>query len=102
MSDNRSNSRALFERLHFAALRLTAANNIGSVGKDGRARVDMEWITSAGILANLLREIGGEIPLHAKDCAARKSPIKLCNCEAMEAFRAVVSGKSGARGPDRL
>jgi hypothetical protein len=75
------NSDALLDRLIAASRRAIASNNIGVVGRDGRARIVLEHVHAQGSLANLLREIG-EIPMHAKDCAARKSPIALCNCPA--------------------
>ena len=74
------NTDALFDRLYEAARRAIAANNIGVVGKDGRHRVVMEWVDAQGRLANILREVGGEIPMHSDDCAARKSPVALCDC----------------------
>jgi hypothetical protein len=87
----RRNSDALFQRLHAAALRCIASNNIGVVGKDGRARVVMEWVRANGDMANLLREIGGEIPMHAEKCAARVSPIMECNCGLLAQINARVS-----------
>jgi len=74
------NSDALFDRLYEAAVRAIAANGIGVVGKDGRSRNVVEWIAAQGDLATILREIGGAIPMHADDCAARKSPVTLCDC----------------------
>ena len=74
------NTEALFRRLHAAALRAIAANGISPVGRDGRARFEMESVIAQGDLANLLREIGGEIPVHAPKCAARLSPIRECDC----------------------
>jgi hypothetical protein len=73
------------DRLVHAGLRAIAANGIGTVGRDGRRRVVMEWVDAQGELANLLREVAGKIPMHSAQCAARLSPVALCDC--------VLSGK---------
>ena len=75
-----SNSAALVDRLVRAGQRAIAANNVSPVGKDGRTRLVLEWVDAQGKFANLLREIAGEIPMHTKDCAARKSPVAFCDC----------------------
>ena len=77
---NTSNSAALVDRLVRAGQRAIAANNLSPSGKDGRARIVLEWVDAQGEFANLLREIAGEIPMHAEDCAARKSPVAFCDC----------------------
>lgn len=90
MGDTR-NSAAMFADLYSAALRAIAANNISPVGRDGRARVDLEWITAQGALAGVLRSISsGDIPMHADECAARKSPVATCNCRLLPTIQAMV------------
>lgn len=81
MEREMTNMQPFDEALFVAAVKAIAANGIGVVGKDGRARLTLEWIEAHGRLANMLRgTLGGEIPRHAEECAARRSPVSLCDC----------------------
>ena len=86
------NSDALFRRLHAAALRAVSANNVSPVGRDGRCRVDLETVVAEGDLAQLLREIGGEIPIHEDACAARGRWPAECNCSVRQKIAEIVEG----------
>lgn len=90
--NNRSNSEAVFKRLHVASLRAISANGIGVVGKDGRHRLVLEWVDAHGALGNILRELSGEIPQHEENCAVNKSPVKLCDCGLLGRILAIVEG----------
>ena len=81
-----ANSVALFDRLYAAARRAIAANGISKVGRDGRTRLDMETMIAHGNLADILREIGGEIPRHTDECAAMLSPTSTCDCGVSDAL----------------
>ncbi len=84
------NSDALFRRLHAAALRAVSANNVSPVGRDGRRRMDLETVIAEGQLAQLLREIGGEIPIHEDGCAARGRWPAACNCAVRQKIAEII------------
>lgn len=90
MSDN---SKSLLPRLHKAALRCIAANGLQPVGRDGRTRETIEGVDAHGDLADLLREMGGPIPQHAPNCAARKSITQFCDCTVAVEIRAIAEGE---------
>jgi len=69
-----------FAQLAAAAVRAIAANGVSRVGKDGRSRVDLEFVTAQGALGNMLRELYGEIPQHEGSCAARGAIPAECDC----------------------
>lgn len=99
-----SNTAALFERLHAAALRTIAANGITSVGRDGRMFFRMESVDAEGALATLLVEMHGELPTHSETCSARRSKIALCDCGLPERILQIVadfpSSSSDSTTPD--
>lgn len=93
---------SLASRLHAAALRSIAANGIGVVGRDGRRRVSLESIIADGNLADILREIGGEIPRHTDGCAANGRLPAECDCPVSDYVRSIwneqgVNGESETR-----
>ena len=88
-------------RLLAAAVRVISSNGIGVVGRDGRARLTMEWIGANGELATLLREAIGEIPQHDKACAAQRSPVELCSCHVAEVVESVRAGRTALTESNR-
>lgn len=81
----------LFNRLHAAALRSLCGNGSAIIGKDGRQFVTLESVSADAVLANLLREIGGEIPRHSAECAVHRK-IAVCDCAVIDRVREIEAG----------
>lgn len=94
-SPARSNTGALFNRLHAAAYRLIAANSLTIVSKDGKERLTLESLRSHHAFVDVLKELGdlkASQPIeHEKTCACRNFGHE-CDCAISKRIAKILEG----------